>query len=62
VPERVLEIESLMIEGMHQVVPGMRVKVETVITRSLHKADLDPRYLTPTEHKEAVHGNRIVAA
>jgi hypothetical protein len=44
VPERVTEIEELMRRGMLLVVPGMNVKVETVITGSLNKADLDPRY------------------
>jgi hypothetical protein len=34
------------------VVPGMNVKVETVVTRSLNKADLDPRYL-PEAHPQA---------
>ena len=34
-----------MRRGMLLVVPGMNVKVETVVTRSLNKADLDPRYL-----------------
>lgn len=42
--ERALAIKALMIEGMLQVVPGMNVKVETVCTQSLNKADLDPRY------------------
>jgi DNA polymerase I-like protein with 3'-5' exonuclease and polymerase domains len=45
VPERIDEIERLMKDGMLMVVPGMNVKVETVVTRSLNKADLDPRYL-----------------
>lgn len=44
VPERVAEIEGLMIRGMLAIVPGMAVKVETVVTRSLNKTDLDPRY------------------
>jgi hypothetical protein len=39
-------IESLLKEGMLTVVPGMSVKVETVITRSLNKSELDPRYMT----------------
>jgi DNA polymerase I len=43
--DRKAEIERLMIGGMHEVIPGMNVKVETVITRSLDKRDLDPRYL-----------------
>jgi DNA polymerase I-like protein with 3'-5' exonuclease and polymerase domains len=44
VPAYAQEIESLMRQGMLMVVPGMNVKVETVITQSLNKADLDPRY------------------
>jgi DNA polymerase I-like protein with 3'-5' exonuclease and polymerase domains len=44
VPERVAEIKDLMRKGMLMVVPGMNVKVETVVTRSLNKSDLDPRY------------------
>ena len=32
-----------------QVVPGMLVKVETVVTASLNKTDLDPRYGTGTK-------------
>ena len=44
VPDRVAEIEELMRRGMLRVVPGMNVRVETVITRSLNKADRDPRY------------------
>jgi hypothetical protein len=46
--DRVLErkghIESLLVEGMHAVIPGTLVKVETVVTRSLDKSDADPRY------------------
>ena len=42
--ERKAEIERLMIEGMLAVVPGMNVKVETVVSRSLNKAELDTRY------------------
>jgi hypothetical protein len=45
VPQRIAEIEELMRRGMLLIVPGMNVKVETVVTRSLNKADLDPRYL-----------------
>ncbi|MEO7130060.1 MAG: DNA polymerase [Dermatophilaceae bacterium] len=44
VPDRVAEVEGLMIRGMLAIVPGMAVKVETVVTRSLNKTDLDPRY------------------
>jgi hypothetical protein len=47
VHERVADIERLMKEGMAQVVPGMLVKVETVVTRSLSKKDLDARYAGP---------------
>lgn len=39
-----LSIERLMIEGMLAVVPGMNVKVETVVSLSLNKAEKDPRY------------------
>jgi hypothetical protein len=42
--ERKAEIERLMIEGMLTVVPGMNVRVETVVSLSLNKAELDPRY------------------
>lgn len=42
--DRAADIERLMKEGMAEVVPGMLVKVETVITQSLNKDDLDPRY------------------
>jgi hypothetical protein len=44
VKDRVEEIESLMKDGMAMVVPGMRVKVETVVSTSLSKQDLDRRY------------------
>ncbi len=39
VGERVAEIEELMRRGMGEVVPGMNVKVETVVTGSLNKGD-----------------------
>ena len=39
------EIEHLMIEGMRTIVPGMNVRVESVITRSLNKADIDERFV-----------------
>jgi len=42
--ERKAEVERLMIEGMLAVVPGMNVRVETVVSLSLNKAELDPRY------------------
>ncbi|MDG3005904.1 DNA polymerase [Paludisphaera mucosa] len=45
VPDRAAEIQGLMKQGMLTIAPGMVVKVETVVTRSLNKADLDPRYL-----------------
>src|SRR5262249_3643311 len=50
VPERAAGLERVMKEGMAQVVPGMLVNVETVFTRSLNKADRDPRYY-PEEPK-----------
>jgi len=33
-----------MIEGMLMVVPGMNVRVESVISQSLNKLDVDRRY------------------
>jgi hypothetical protein len=51
VKRRVEEIERLMRQGMHQVVPGMLVKVETAVTHSLNKADLDPRYDPKTKER-----------
>jgi hypothetical protein len=51
---RVADVERLMKEGMAQVVPGMLVKVETVVTASLNKTDLDPRY--DPETKELIDG------
>lgn len=44
VPARVAGIGELMRRGMLTVAPGMNVKVVTVVTRSLNKSDLDPRY------------------
>lgn len=44
VPAKVREIERHMIDGILDVVPGMRVSVESVVTRSLDKSELDPRY------------------
>ncbi len=44
VQERAADIKRLMKQGMALVAPGMLVKVETVVTRSLNKEDLDPRY------------------
>jgi hypothetical protein len=54
VKDRVADVERLMREGMAQVVPGMLVKVETVVTASLNKTDLDPRYDPQT--KELIDG------
>jgi DNA polymerase I-like protein with 3'-5' exonuclease and polymerase domains len=51
VKERVARIESLMKQGMGQVVPGMLVKVESVVTASLDKKDLDPRYDPKTRER-----------
>ncbi len=42
--ERAADVERLMRAGMEEVVPGMLVKVETVVTRSLSKLELDPRF------------------
>lgn len=44
IKERVSDIESLMKQGMAMVIPGMPVKVESVVTASLNKKHLDPRY------------------
>jgi DNA polymerase I len=49
VKDRVADVERLMKEGMALVVPGMLVKVETVVTASLNKTDLDPRYDSATK-------------
>jgi len=54
VKDRVAHIELLMKQGMAMVVPGMLVKVETVVTSSLSKKDLDPRYDPKT--KELLDG------
>jgi DNA polymerase I len=51
VKARAAEIESLMKEGMAAVIPGMLVKVETVLTRSPNKKDLDPDYCQPPGKK-----------
>ncbi len=42
--ERKAEVERLMVEGMLAVVPGMNVRVETVVSLSLNKAEVDPLY------------------
>jgi DNA polymerase I-like protein with 3'-5' exonuclease and polymerase domains len=55
VPERIAEIEELMRRGMLMIAPGMNVKVETVVTRSLNKTDLDPQYL-PEAHPQSPPG------
>ena len=51
--ERKAHIENLLIAGMHTVIPGTLVKVETVITTSLDKADVDPRYAGGTPAQPA---------
>lgn len=38
-PARIADIERLMVAGMHQVVPGANVRVETEVRRSFSKAD-----------------------
>jgi len=45
--ERKADIERLMIQGMLAVVPVMNVRVETVVSRSLNKGELDTRYCGP---------------
>jgi hypothetical protein len=60
VSDRVADVERLMKQGMALVVPGMLVKVETVLTTSLNKKDLDPRYDPHT--KELIVGNVHPAA
>jgi DNA polymerase I-like protein with 3'-5' exonuclease and polymerase domains len=59
VPERVAHLEHLMKQGMALVAPGMLVKVKTVVTRSLNKEDLDPRY-DPTAREWIDASNRVV--
>lgn len=51
--DRKAEIERLMIEGMHEVIPGMLVKVESVVTRSLNKNDLHSCYQTVPTNSQA---------
>jgi hypothetical protein len=41
---RARDIERLVKGGIGEVIPGMRVKVETRVTRWLNEKDLDPRY------------------
>ena len=38
-PAKIADIERLMIAGMHEVVPGANVRVETSVRRSFSKAD-----------------------
>lgn len=42
--DRLTHIEQLMKEGMAEVIPGMLIKIDSVVTCSLHKEDKDPRY------------------
>jgi hypothetical protein len=42
--DRKTEIEELLVAGMHTVIPDILVKVETVITQSLDKSDIDCCY------------------
>src|SRR5207302_3107740 len=42
--ERARTIERLMVGGMQEVLPGMRVRVDLVVTRYLNRKDRDPRY------------------
>jgi hypothetical protein len=60
VRDRVADIERLMKQGMALVVPGMLVKVETVVTTLLNKKDQDLRYDPHT--KELIGGNVHPAA
>jgi hypothetical protein len=46
VPAHVAAIESRLIQGMRAVTPELRVRVESVVTQSLNKKDLDPRYMS----------------
>jgi hypothetical protein len=61
VQERIDEIEALMKAGMAEVVPGMLVKVETVVTRSLNKKELDERYTAKAESLQVPPSGRSVA-
>ena len=38
-------IEALMIKGMLEVIPGMNVRMESFVTKSLDKTELDPRFV-----------------
>ena len=40
VEQRRVEVAELMRQGMLEVIPGMNVKVDAVITRSLNKAEV----------------------
>jgi DNA polymerase I-like protein with 3'-5' exonuclease and polymerase domains len=44
VVEHARAIERLMVEGMHEVLPTMQIKVDVAFTRSLNKKDRDPQY------------------
>jgi hypothetical protein len=59
--DRVAHIEDLMKQGMLLVIPGMVVKVETVVTQSLHKGDIDPRF-APTSDVKEIHDTAHAAA
>ena len=52
------DIEQLMIEGMRTVIPGMLVKVESVISRSLDKSELDARYYLKKEDRRRQSADR----
>jgi len=54
-PAAIADIERLMIAGMHEVVPGANVRVETEVRRSFSKAD------TVKSVKEAVE-EKVAAA
>jgi len=54
-PAKIADIERLMIAGMHEVVPGANVRVETEVRRSFSKAD------TVKSVKEAVE-EKVAAA
>ncbi len=48
---RQAEVERLMVEAMQKVLPGMRVEVETQITRSLDKRDQVERVVNQSSNK-----------
>jgi DNA polymerase I-like protein with 3'-5' exonuclease and polymerase domains len=41
-PETIAQIEQLMVDGMHQVVPGANIRIETSVRRSFSKFDEVP--------------------